>query len=110
MNIVEAIRIDAPTCDINANLNCVNGTGNDVWNVDLEHVIDVIPDFTRPDIIDPWNQAHLLENAMVVEIFDSSVYACCVHRCPHSDKKIGLAGTIDPNILDLLISSESETI
>jgi hypothetical protein len=28
-------------------------------------VIDVIPDFTKPDIEDQWNQAFQLEDAMV---------------------------------------------
>ncbi len=50
VNIAEDVRIGAPTCDVNAHLNYVTATGIDVWNGDLEHVIDVIPDFTKPDI------------------------------------------------------------
>jgi hypothetical protein len=42
---------------VNAHLNYVTATGIDVWNGDPEHVIDVIPDFTKPDIEDRWNQA-----------------------------------------------------
>ena len=53
----------------------------------------VIPDFTKPDIEDQWNQARQLEDAMVAEIFDSSVCACCGHRFPHSDMQIGLTDT-----------------
>ena len=34
VNIAEASRIGAPTCDVNANLNYVTTTGNDVWNSD----------------------------------------------------------------------------
>jgi len=52
VNMVEAIRIGAPTCDINAYLNYIIATGIDVWNGDAEHVIHVIPDFTKPDIED----------------------------------------------------------
>jgi hypothetical protein len=37
----------------------------DGWNSDLEHVIDDIPDFTKPNIDDQWNQACQLEDAMV---------------------------------------------
>jgi len=81
-----------------------------VWNGDLEHVIDVIPDFTKPEIEDQWNQARQLEDAMVAEIIDSSTCACCGHRCPHSDMQIGLKDITDPNILEILISCETETI
>ncbi len=42
---------------MNAHLNYVTATGIDVWNGDPEHVIDVIPDRTKPDIEDHWNQA-----------------------------------------------------
>ena len=38
VNIAEAIRIGAPTCDVNAHLNYVTATGIDVWNDDPEHV------------------------------------------------------------------------
>jgi hypothetical protein len=81
-----------------------------VWNGDPEHVIDIIPDFTKPDIEDQWNQARQLEDAMVAEIFDASVCACCCHRCSQSDMQIGLKDTTDPNILEILISCEIETI
>ncbi len=47
---------------------------------------------------------------MVAEIFDSSVCACCGHRCPHSGKQIGLTDTTYPNILEILISYETEKI
>ncbi len=46
VNIAEAIRIGAPTCDDNAHLNYVTATSIDVWNGDPEHVLDVIADFT----------------------------------------------------------------
>jgi hypothetical protein len=58
VNITKAIRIGAPTCDINVHLNYVNGTGIGVWNSDPEHVIGVIPDFTKPAIENQWKQAH----------------------------------------------------
>ena len=77
INMVEAIRIGGPTCDVYAHLNYVNTTGSDVWNDDPEHVIDVIPDFTILDIEDEWKQARQLEDAIVAELFDSSVSACC---------------------------------
>jgi len=51
-NIAEAIRISAPTCGVNAHLNYVIAIGIDVWNGDPEHIIDVIPYFTKPDIED----------------------------------------------------------
>jgi hypothetical protein len=57
IDIVEAIRIGAPTCDINVHLNYAIATGIDVWNDDPEHVIDVIHDFTKPDIENKRNQA-----------------------------------------------------
>ncbi len=79
-------------------------------NGDPEHVIDVIPDFTKPGIEDKWNQARHLEDAMVAEIFNSSVCACCGHRCPHSDMQIGLTITIDPNILEIPNSCVTKTI
>ncbi len=81
-----------------------------MWNGDPEHVIDVIPDFTKPDIKDQWNQACQLEDAMVAKIFHASVCACCGHRCPHSDMLIGLTYINDPNILKILISCETEKI
>ncbi len=52
VNIAKAFRIGAPTCDVNAHLNFVSATGIDVWNDDPDHVIDVIPDFTKSDIED----------------------------------------------------------
>jgi hypothetical protein len=52
-NIAEAIQIGAPTCNVNAHLNCVTAIGIVVWNSDAKHVIDIIPDFTKPDIEDP---------------------------------------------------------
>ena len=61
---------------MNSHLNYVAATGLDVLNGDPEHVIYVIPDFTKPDIEEQWNQARRLEDAMVAEIFDSSVCAC----------------------------------
>ena len=73
-----------------------------MWNRDSKHVIDVIPDFTKSDIEHQGNQARQLEDVILAEIFDSSVCACCGHRCPHSDMQIGLANTIDPNILVIL--------
>jgi hypothetical protein len=111
VNITEAVRIGAPTCDVNAHLNYVTATGIDAWNGDPEHVIDVIPsDFTKPDIEDQWNYARQLEDAMVAKIIYSSVCACCGHRCPHRDMQICLTNTNDPNILEILISCEKETI
>jgi len=48
---------------------------------------------------------------MVAEIFNSSVYACFGHLCPHNIMQIGLTCTNnDPNILELLISSETTHI
>ncbi len=47
---------------------------------------------------------------MVAEIFDASVCACCGHRCPHNDMQIGLKDNIDPNILKLFISCQTEKI
>jgi hypothetical protein len=57
VNIAEAVRIVAPTCDVNAHVNYVTATGIDVWNGDPEHVIDGMPDFAKPDIEDQWNEA-----------------------------------------------------
>jgi len=110
VNIAKAIRIGAPTCDVNAHLNYVTATGFYVWNDDPEHVIDFIPNITKPYIEDQWNQARQLEDAMVAEIIDSSVRAFCGHRCPHRDMQIGLKDTTNPNILEILISCETETI
>jgi hypothetical protein len=50
VNIAQVVRIGAPTCDVNVHLNYITATGIDVWNGDPEHVIDVIPYFTKPDI------------------------------------------------------------
>ena len=80
--MAEADRIGAPTCDVNAHLNYVIVTGIDVWNGDPKNVIDVIPNFIKPNIVDKLNQARQLEDAMVAEILYSSVCACCGHyRC-----------------------------
>ncbi len=79
-----------------------------MWNSDLEHVMDVIPDFTKPDIEDKWNHARQLEDAMVGEILYASVCACCGHRCHQKDMQIGLLDVNDPNILEVLISSETK--
>ena len=65
VNIAESIRDRSPTCDVNAHLNYVSVSGIDLWNGNPKHVIDVIPDFTKPDIEDQWNQAFQLEDAMV---------------------------------------------
>ena len=73
-------------------------------------MIDAIPDFTKPDIANQWNQACQLEDAMAAEIFYSSFCACCGHRCPHHIMQNGLTNIIDPNILELLMSSETESI
>jgi hypothetical protein len=108
--MAEARRIGASTCDVNAHLNYVNATGIVVWNSYHEHVIDVITLFSKPDIEDQWNQACQLEDAMVAEIYSSSVCACCGHRCPHNIMQIGLTDTIDPYILGLLISSETKSV
>ncbi len=56
-----------------------------MWNGDPERVIDVIPDFTKPDIEDRWNQARQHEDVIIDEMFDASVCSCYGHRCPHSD-------------------------
>ena len=53
VNTSEAIRIGAPTCDVIAHLEKYdNVPGIDVWNSDPKHVIDVITDFSKPDIED----------------------------------------------------------
>ena len=52
VNIAEAIRIGVPICDVNAHLNYVTAAGIDVWNGDPGHLINVIVDFTKPDIKD----------------------------------------------------------
>ncbi len=70
-------------------------------NGDLEHLIDVIQNFTKPDIEDQWNQARQVEDAMVADIFASFVCACCGHRCPHKDMQIAQNDTYDPNILEI---------
>ena len=46
---------------------------------------------------------------MIKEIFYSSVCACCGHRYPHNIMQIGTADMTHPNILELLISSVTET-
>jgi hypothetical protein len=60
---------------------------------------------------DQWNQARQLEDAMVAETFYSFACACCGHRCPHSsDVQISLTDASDPNISEMIISCETETI
>jgi hypothetical protein len=108
--IAEVVRIGAPTCDVNSHLNYVTATGINVWNGDPGHVIDVISNCTKPNIKDQWNLARQLEDVMVAEIFCASVCACCGRRCPHIDMQIGLKDTTDPNILEILISRETEKI
>jgi len=67
-----------------------------VWNSDNVHVIDVIPDFTKSDIEDKWNQTCKLVDAKFDDIFDASMCACCGRRCPHIDMQIGLTYTTYP--------------
>ena len=70
-------------------------------------MIDVITNFTKPDTEDQWNQTCQVEDAMIAEIYNSSVSACCGHRCPHNIMQTGLTHNIDPTILELLISSKT---
>jgi hypothetical protein len=81
-----------------------------VWNGDPEHVIDVKPNFTKPGIDDQWNKACQLEDTMIAEIFDASVCACCGHWCSQIDMQTSLIDAIDPNISEILISSETKLI
>ncbi len=57
VNIAQAIRIGAPICDVNALPKYFTTKEVVVRNGDLEHLFDVIPYFTKPDIEDQWNQA-----------------------------------------------------
>jgi hypothetical protein len=47
---------------------------------------------------------------MVADNFNSFVYACGAHCCSHNIMQNELTNTIDPSILELLISSETESI
>ena len=47
---------------------------------------------------------------MVAESCNSFICACCGHRCPRNIMQIGLTDIVDPNILELLISSETENV
>jgi hypothetical protein len=58
----------------------------------------------KPDAENQWKQARQLEDAMVAQNLKIPCYG---HRCPHSDMQIGLTDTSDPNILEVLISSET---
>jgi len=78
VNIVEAIQIGALTCDVNAHLNYVTSTGIDAWNGDLEHVIDIIPTLTKPDIGHQWVQARQLGDVMAAEF----CFFSCLLRSP----------------------------
>jgi len=91
INIAKAIRICAPICDVNAHLNYVTAARIDVWNKNPGHFIDAIPDFTKSDIEDQWNQARELEDALVAEVLNSYVCARSGHRCLHNDMQIGLS-------------------
>ena len=108
------IRFGAPACDVNANLNLVTATGIDVSNNgDPEHVIGVIPDFSKPDIedqcVESSSSAQSLKDAMVDEIVYYSVRVA-VTGVLIVIKKIGLVDTTDRNILELRIPSETEKI
>jgi hypothetical protein len=50
VNISEAIRIGATTYKVNALQSYVIATGIYMWNGDPEHVIGVIPHFTKANI------------------------------------------------------------
>ena len=77
-----------------------------IWRKYLDGVLNVI--INNVNILS--EKACQLEDAMVDEIFDAFMFACCGHRCPHNDMQIGLTNTTDPNILEILISCETETI
>ena len=82
----------------------------DGWNSDLEHVIDDIPDFTKPNIDDQWNQACQLEDAMVAAkknlmSLHVAVIGVLIILC-----KQGLTDTIDRDILELSTYSETKSI
>ena len=110
VNIAEAIRISAPICDFNAHLDYATTTETFVCNSVHEHVINVIPDFTKPDIEDHCNQACQLKNAMDAENFYSFVCACFGHRCSHNIMQIGSTYITHPPILELLISKDTESL
>ena len=78
-----------------------------MWNSDPKHVINGIPNFTKPDNEDQWNQILKLEDDMDANFFNSSICTCCGYRRPRNIMRIGLIDTIHPNILELLISSET---
>ena len=47
---------------------------------------------------------------MAAEIVYSCVCACCGHRSPHNIMQIGLTYTIDQNILERMMTNETERI
>jgi hypothetical protein len=110
--MAKAIRIGARTCDVNAHFNFVTATVIDVRNGDPEHVIDVIPYFSKLDIEDMFYGIKLVGSKMPLLLgFFPYVCAWCGRRCTQWNMHIGLTYFIVSIILEIiLVSNVTEII
>ena len=98
-------RVGGPSCDINAHLNYVTGTGTDPnLHADIAHLLDEVAQCTKPDLVDQWAQAVKLEERLKERMFDTAPCACCGELKPVSSMQLEISEYHDPDILELLVS------
>ena len=103
--VAEQIRVGGPSCDINAHLNYVTGTGTDPkLHADIAHLLDEVAQCTKPDLVDQWAQAVKLEDRLKERMFDTAPCACCGELKPVSSMQLEISENHHPDILELLVS------
>ena len=103
--VAEQTRVGGPSCDINAHLNYVTGTGTDPnLHADIAHLLDEVAQCTKPDLVDQWAQAVKLEERLKERMFDTALCACCGELKPVSSMQLEISENHDPDILELLVS------
>ena len=103
--VAEQIRVGGPSCDINAHLNYVTGTGTDPkLHADIAHLLDEVAQCTKPDLVDQWAQAVKLEERFKERMFDTAPCACCGELKPVSSMQLEISENHHPDILELLVS------
>ena len=103
--VAEQIRVGGPSCDINAHLNYVTGTGTDPkLHADIAHLLDEVAQCTKPDLVDQWAQAVKLEERLKERMFDTAPCACCGELKPVSSMQLEISENHHPDILELLVS------
>ena len=109
--IGEEIRVGGPKCDINDHLNYATGTGtNPLQYDDIEHLLEEVMNYTKPDLAEQWAQAVKLEERMKERMFDTAPCACCGERKPFSTMTLEITEDHEPDVLSLLVSEVTPEI